>query len=257
MSLVSETYGGLSMELHQRAVVFVGPHHNFAECIETALKHEIGGLDVVRYSDFKLLFEDIDNVRHRADLVIIDETMCAQAPSHLVQLRDCFPSQVFCVAFNKPDLLTGYIHDSGLQGVIQSFLPMNMRLDIWLSAVQLMINGGEYIPPQFLAASQAGHNGADTNGATQTKENGSQKRQQTQAASSADKLTAREIDVLKLVAKGYQNKLIAAELELSEHTIKLHMHHIIAKMGVSNRTEAAAIYLDKIDLREAKAAGTV
>ncbi|MEM9634014.1 MAG: LuxR C-terminal-related transcriptional regulator, partial [Pseudomonadota bacterium] len=35
----------------------------------------------------------------------------------------------------------------------------------------------------------------------------------------------------------------ADRLSLSEHTIKLHIHHIISKLGVSNRTEAAAIYL--------------
>ncbi|MEL6920469.1 MAG: LuxR C-terminal-related transcriptional regulator, partial [Pseudomonadota bacterium] len=52
----------------------------------------------------------------------------------------------------------------------------------------------------------------------------------------------REKQVLALVADGNQNKIIAGELQLSEHTIKLHMHHIFSKLGVTNRTQAAAIY---------------
>ncbi|MDN3722302.1 helix-turn-helix transcriptional regulator [Roseibium salinum] len=46
-----------------------------------------------------------------------------------------------------------------------------------------------------------------------------------------DALTPRENEVLALIAQGLQNKNIAAALRLSEHTIKLHIHHIISKMG--------------------------
>uniref|UniRef100_UPI000ADF3935 response regulator transcription factor n=1 Tax=Aestuariivita boseongensis TaxID=1470562 RepID=UPI000ADF3935 len=58
-----------------------------------------------------------------------------------------------------------------------------------------------------------------------------------------DDLTRREAQVLRLVAKGKQNKIIAEELNLSEHTVKLHIHHVIAKLGVHNRTEAAIKFL--------------
>ena len=46
------------------------------------------------------------------------------------------------------------------------------------------------------------------------------------------------------------NKFIAHHLDLSESTVKLHIHHIISKLGVSNRTEAAIAYLavDQVDL---------
>ena len=53
------------------------------------------------------------------------------------------------------------------------------------------------------------------------------------------KLTPREMDVLELVAEGMQNKHIAGHLQLSEHTVKLHLHHVISKLGARNRTEAA------------------
>jgi DNA-binding NarL/FixJ family response regulator len=55
-------------------------------------------------------------------------------------------------------------------------------------------------------------------------------------------LTAREWDVVRLVAAGMQNKTIATELNLSQHTVKLHIHNMLKKIGVSNRTCAARWY---------------
>lgn len=43
---------------------------------------------------------------------------------------------------------------------------------------------------------------------------------------------------------GNQNKIIAAALGLSEHTVKIHIHNIITKLGVHNRTEVVALYFE-------------
>jgi DNA-binding NarL/FixJ family response regulator len=51
-------------------------------------------------------------------------------------------------------------------------------------------------------------------------------------------LTAREIDVLSLLAEGAGNKEIAARLHISEHTVKFHVSSILAKLGAATRTEA-------------------
>ena len=51
-------------------------------------------------------------------------------------------------------------------------------------------------------------------------------------------LTAREEDILHLLAEGLSNRAIATTLELSEHTIKNHLFHIFDKFGVSSRMEA-------------------
>jgi DNA-binding NarL/FixJ family response regulator len=51
-------------------------------------------------------------------------------------------------------------------------------------------------------------------------------------------LTAREIEVLRLLAEGLGNKEIAAKLEISEHTIKFHIRSILGKLGATSRTEA-------------------
>ena len=58
-------------------------------------------------------------------------------------------------------------------------------------------------------------------------------------ASAQDRLTPRERQVLALIARGLPNKLIARELEISEKTVKTHVGHVLEKLGVSDRTQAA------------------
>ena len=53
-------------------------------------------------------------------------------------------------------------------------------------------------------------------------------------------LTPRELDVLRLVARGLGNKEIAAELDLSAHTVKYHLASVLAKLGVRSRAEAVS-----------------
>jgi two-component system, NarL family, response regulator LiaR len=55
----------------------------------------------------------------------------------------------------------------------------------------------------------------------------------------AERLTPREREVLALIARGMPNKLIARELEISEKTVKTHVGHVLAKLGVTDRTQAA------------------
>ena len=56
-----------------------------------------------------------------------------------------------------------------------------------------------------------------------------------------DRLTPREREVLVLIGRGFSNKLIARELQLSEKTVKTHVGHVLAKLGVTDRTQAAVI----------------
>jgi two-component system NarL family response regulator len=58
-------------------------------------------------------------------------------------------------------------------------------------------------------------------------------------------LTAREIDVLRLIVKGKSNKEIAGALSIAEVTVKLHVGHILAKLSVNDRTQAATTALQR------------
>ncbi|HJW84335.1 MAG TPA: response regulator transcription factor [Anaerolineae bacterium] len=58
------------------------------------------------------------------------------------------------------------------------------------------------------------------------------------AAKPVESLTAREMDVLKLAARGYTNKAIAAQLNISDRTVQGHLANIFSKLHVATRTEA-------------------
>jgi DNA-binding NarL/FixJ family response regulator len=55
-----------------------------------------------------------------------------------------------------------------------------------------------------------------------------------------ERLTSREVQVLRLIGEGLGNKEIAARLDISEHTAKFHTSSILGKLGVASRTEAVS-----------------
>ena len=58
-------------------------------------------------------------------------------------------------------------------------------------------------------------------------------------------LTARELEVLRLIVEGKSNKEIAAKLFIAEGTVKIHINNILSKLGVSDRTQAATFALQR------------
>lgn len=60
-----------------------------------------------------------------------------------------------------------------------------------------------------------------------------------QSISSLESLTAREYEILQLIAKGLSNKLIGRELDISDGTVKVHVKHLLKKLSLRSRVEAA------------------
>ena len=67
----------------------------------------------------------------------------------------------------------------------------------------------------------------------------------TPVSDEATPLTARELEVLRMLAEGAANKTIAWKLNISEHTVKFHVASILGKLGASTRTEAVTIGIRK------------
>jgi two-component system, NarL family, response regulator YdfI len=63
----------------------------------------------------------------------------------------------------------------------------------------------------------------------------------TPTTSTGQTLTAREIEVLRMLAEGLGNKMIARELGISDHTVKFHVGSILTKLGAASRTEAVTL----------------
>ena len=66
-----------------------------------------------------------------------------------------------------------------------------------------------------------------------------------QVAESSAPLTARELEVLRMLAEGAANKTIAWKLQISEHTVKFHVVQILAKLNAGTRTEAVTLGIRK------------
>jgi DNA-binding NarL/FixJ family response regulator len=62
-------------------------------------------------------------------------------------------------------------------------------------------------------------------------------------------LSAREAEVLQLIARGLANKQIAAELGVGEATVKTHVAHLLEKLGVADRTRAVTLAIERGLLR--------
>lgn len=67
--------------------------------------------------------------------------------------------------------------------------------------------------------------------------------EKTQDACLVEPLTPRELEVLRLVASGLTNRAIGDRLFIAEGTAKIHVEHILEKLGVHTRTEAAVWFV--------------
>lgn len=212
---------------------------------DTLLKIADGEMDCVRFARLEDLPEleklgETADAEQRASVrnILVDETMLERFCTAVAQLKQAFPNARFAVAYRNEEnacrLIALAAGCKDLRDV--SLLPMTLEVDRWLSVLRLLVCGEHYVPAELLMPHRsAAFIFAPGTGAGQP-----------DAARTSDRmqLTEREMQVLRSAAEGKPNKIIAEELQLSQHTIKLHMHHLMAKLGVHNRTEAAAWFFD-------------
>ncbi len=107
-----------------------------------------------------------------------------------------------------------------LQCGARGYIPKSSPAKIMLSALQLIISGGTYVPTQILQKNigQADRMNCDK--------------------SSECKLTPRQYDVLRQLATGQSNKEIGRQLVLTESTVRAHVAAILKSFDVANRTHA-------------------
>jgi DNA-binding NarL/FixJ family response regulator len=146
----------------------------------------------------------------------------------------CNDSPVAVVLHDDDPLLVKTLCSLGVVGILQH----TTSLAIASAAVRLMMVGGALLQPETICDQSLSFAAQWTqqppNCATQPEMSELGIESQTETA-----LTARERDVLKILRKGRQNKTIAFELGIAESTVKVHLHKIMKKLHVSNRTQVA------------------
>lgn len=124
------------------------------------------------------------------------------------------------------------------------FLPTNVPVEVWRSILRLLLHHQLCVPSALLGGVVARAPVPHVPQAAQAPSPCQTGGPQTPRQSVFHQLTKREKEVLRLVAQGGSNKSVAVQLGITEHTVKLHMHNLVNKIGVPNRTAAASFYFE-------------
>lgn len=145
----------------------------------------------------------------------------------LRELADTFPDAPLAVVSDRNDI--GSIMMAFHCGV-RGYLVTSLDPEVVMQALQLIQVGGLFVPANIVL---------ETIEANRFEQSG--------AANCATALfgqggfTPRELDVVELLLRGKSNKVIASELKMQESTVKVHVRHIMKKLRVTNRTQAALL----------------
>jgi DNA-binding NarL/FixJ family response regulator len=226
----------------QPMIVFVGNCVVFSDRLLRLVEHDFEQVDVLRLQDPSdlLMFDAV--ARRAVQMVVIDEGFLEALPKLLSDRTFALGGVRWVLAYRAADEARRLMAMLG-QGRPVGFLPMKAPVDAWLAVLRLLSLGEDFLPGELVdPPAQAGPPPASepaSGPATgpETLPGGAER---------LDILTGRESEILDLVARGRRNKSIARELGLSEHTVKLHVHHIFGKLGVRNRTSATHWYFSRV-----------
>lgn len=217
------------------ALVIIEPLTLTRTCILNILRRELIGFDII-----DIATTDYINCASGRDVRLValsigDRPVAnSSVEDDLALLVDYCPGASVALLSNRNDEATALAAmDRGIRG----FLPSSLPVEVAIAGLRLVLAGGVYRPLPIIGSS--GTQGLEqpcprvlpptcvVDGA----EKGAPERNVTD-------FTPREQQVLAELELGLPNKLIAARLNLSENTVKMHVQHIMRKCAVHNRTQA-------------------
>ncbi len=237
---------------------FVGNSHDFSDTLLTLARTKFENIDFFRLASVEEILELSICRPDRVRSIILNQSMAVGLKTVLPMLLERFSDATVALSYRQAKPIRNILNDMRATRPLLNlaFLPMNRDVDCWLTLLQLLICGENYVPSE-LYESVEGQTPQPIEPCEKhttslhTAVQDSLSLRDPVIKVSKNDLTGREMQVLTCVAEGKQNKIIASRLGLSEHTVKLHIHHVISKLGVNNRTEAAVWFLEqsKMEMR--------
>jgi DNA-binding NarL/FixJ family response regulator len=196
-------------------------HAMIREALAGVVRMSWPDANITLVSDFDAAFTAIER---QPDLCLCDLSMPGAEPLEGIRRLQLISGSttILVVTASEDDELLVSLLREGIAG----FIPKTSRTALIEAAIRVTLAGGRYVPPRVLEL--ASRRGEGETSDTVTRETGSH-------------LTGRQIDVLRLVAKGRSNKEIARDLGLSPATVKAHIATILSVLDATNRTEAVIV----------------
>jgi DNA-binding NarL/FixJ family response regulator len=230
------------------AVAIVDSHLLTRTCLATLLRAELD-VDVTGVASTS---EASETLGPNTRIIVVNAEARSLADPDLVRdvsrLAETFPQAAIALLTQSDGDLPAEAIREPIGGV---FPTLTTSIDLMLAGIRLMLAGGAYLPRQ-IALSRSIESVAEQEAsailspAVIPKQPFKARRAALRYRSGRDgseDLTPREEEVLVEVQCGHPNKVIAARLRMSENTVKMHIRHIMRKLGTRNRTETVFLWL--------------
>jgi DNA-binding NarL/FixJ family response regulator len=201
------------VESRKIRILSVEDHPVFREGLITVIESQP---DMVLVAQASNAIEAIAEFRrHRPDVTLMDLRLPGtDGTDALIAIRGEFPrARIIMLTSSEGDADIQRAMRAGASGYVLKSMPKNELLKL----IRTVHEGGRHVPAE-VAARLAEHLGEED-------------------------LTARELDVLRLIRDGYRNKQIADRLCIAETTVNFHIKNLMDKLSANDRTHAVTIAL--------------
>jgi DNA-binding NarL/FixJ family response regulator len=213
-------------------ILIADDHRLIIEGVKLKLRDLGPGVEFVEAETVEQLRACLDGSRALPDVALVDMAMPgAEGLQHVkeaVEALKAHPTDGAAGQVRAVVVLSGTEDPAAIRQVlalgVQGYIPKSSSPDVILNAVRLAVSGGVYVPPEAMkpALESSGMFRPDGLPPDQLPPG----------------LTDRQMDVLKKLAMGKPNKVIARDLGISEGTVKIHLAAIFRALHVRNRLEA-------------------
>ncbi len=237
-------HGGTTMD----TFLFIGTALTFSGALLRIVEQEAGGAHAMRLDEMRGMPEARVARNHQVHKVFFDDRAAGDVLHNFDEYKAAFPEADWILAYRSPAAARGLLVARSQTPRLQSILllPMTLPIYLWTSMLRLVLAGQLVVEGDLIGTPSSGESQPslphDHRKVTASGVRDAQSLPESRLASDL-RLTQREKEVLELVSQGGRNKSIANTMSLSEHTVKLHLHNAITKIGARNRTEAATWYL--------------